>query len=80
MFYGLSHIEESYLQNNLIKFIALAPCSVSTGVATSTGEPDIDAYEKTFFRMQDLGVYAFNGPNWDRDVQIICDNLEEDFC
>ena len=65
MFYGLSHIEESYLEKNLIKFLALAPCSVfSPG-----GEPvDIEFFKKTAFRLQDLGVYAMGGPNWDHDI------------
>ena len=80
MFYGLSNIEETYLEKNLIKFIALAPCSVSTGLLTPSGEPDIAGYKETFFRLQDLGVYAVKGPNWDRDLKIICDNLDKDFC
>lgn len=63
MFYGLSHIEESYYEKNLIKFIALAPCSVSTAWGT-----DLEFYKKTWFRLQDLGIYAIGGPNWDRDL------------
>ena len=31
MFYSLSHLEKSFLQHNLIKFIALAPCSIISG-------------------------------------------------
>ena len=80
MFYGLSHIEESYLEKNLIKFLALAPCSVSSGAVTPSGDADIKLYKDTFFRLQDLGVYAVKGPNWDRDLKTICDNLDEDFC
>ena len=80
MFYGLSHIEESYLDKNLIKFIALAPCSLSTGLVTPWGKPDIASYKETYFRLQELGVYAVKGPNWDSDLKIICDNLDEDFC
>jgi len=64
MFYGLSHIEESYFEKNLIKFIALAPCSVST----CGGSPDLEYFEKNWFRLQDLGVYAIAGPNWDHDL------------
>ena len=45
MFYALSHIEESFLTDNLIKFIALAPCSVSTGINDKDGKPDIDFYK-----------------------------------
>ena len=51
MFYGLSHIEESFLQDNLIKFIALAPCSISTG-AMKPDDPtqiDMDYYNKVDF-------------------------------
>ena len=80
MFYGLSHIEESYLEKNLIKFIALAPCSISTGVNLPTGEPDIAYYNETFFRLHDLGVYAIKGPNWERDLENICEHLDEEFC
>ena len=80
MFYGLSHIEESYLEKNLIKFIALAPCSVPTGLVTPDGKPDIATYKKTSFRLQELGVYSVKGPNWDSDLKIICDNLDEDYC
>ena len=68
MFYGLSHIEESYHEKNLIKFIALAPCSVSTGSITPDGKPDINLYKDTWFKFQDFGVYAVKGPNWDRDI------------
>ena len=29
---------------------------------------------------QSWGVYAFNGPNWDRDLKTLCDKLPSDFC
>ena len=64
MFYALSHIEESYLKDNLIKFIALAPCSISTGHYDRKGVPDPEYYEGINFKYEDLGIYNVGGPNW----------------
>ena len=34
----------------------------------------------TIMTYHDLGVYAFNGPNWDRDVVTLCDNFPGALC
>ena len=39
-----------------------------------------DVAHATIMRYQDLGVYAINGPNWERDLQTLCDNFTEDIC
>jgi len=82
MFYGLSHIEESFLQDNLIKFIALAPCSISTG-AMKKDDPtqvDMDYYEKVDFQLHNLGIYDVMGPDWDQSLKTGCDTFGEEWC
>ena len=37
-------------------------------------------YEDGLFHFKDYGVFVFNGPNWDQDLQTICDNFDEDIC
>ena len=76
MFYSLAHIEESYLEKNLIKFIALAPCSIGTGWTFPDGKPDVDHYKNGIFKFQDEGIYSFGGPNWDQDLKTICDKFD----
>ena len=80
MFYGLSHIEESFLQDNLIKFIALAPCSISTGVVDKEGNVDHRAYEGSTFRYHELGIYNVMGPNWETSLKTGCDNFGDEWC
>ena len=29
---------------------------------------------------KDYGIYAYNGPNWDRDLKTICDNFPAEYC
>ena len=60
MFYALIK-KGAELSNNLIKFVALAPCSYA---AESTVPTD---YKQGLFKMMDNGVYALGGPNWDKD-------------
>ena len=80
MFYGLSHIEESFLQQNLIKFIALAPCSISTGVMKKDGTVDHDAYEGSSFHYHELDIYNVMGPNWERSLKTGCDTFGDEWC
>ena len=80
MFYGLSHIEESFLQDNLIKFIALAPCSISTGVLLPNGDIDHSAYEGSSFHYHELGIYDIMGPNWDTSLKTGCDTFGDVWC
>lgn len=50
MHYGLAHIEESYLVDNLIRVVSLAPCFIASDEAGL----DLGKFEQ----MRDLGVYA----------------------
>lgn len=77
MFYGLSHMESEFHAQNLHKVVQLAPCFY----------PELpEAVRKPFFanqtimQYQDYGVYAINGPNWDRDLQVLCDNFPKAIC
>lgn len=75
MHYGLSHLESSFYAKNLHKVVHLAPCFV----------PDVPNWtklyaNKTIMQLPSLGVYAFNGPNWDADLKTICDNFKGKFC
>jgi len=58
--------------HNLLKVVTLAPCFVAPG----TVPHDIE----DTWKMQELGIYAAKGPNWDRDFQTICDNFGEEQC
>ena len=74
MFYGLSHLESEFYAHNLHKVVALAPCFIAN-VEIYHIPQSLDPTE-----YQDYGIYAFNGPNWDRDLQTICDNFPEEYC
>ena len=72
IFYGLSYLEESFHQHNLIKAVTLAPCFVASWYTK------IELSD--FQSMPDWGVYAINGPNWAQDVETICDNVNIVIC
>lgn len=74
MFYGLSHLEKEFHANNVHKVVQLAPCFVPYIDTT------VDIMNSTIMTYHDLGIYAFNGPNWERDLQTLCDNMPEDIC
>ena len=77
MFYGLAHLESQFHVDNVHKVVQLAPCFVPYLV------PEIDSKavaDATIMKYQDYGVYAFNGPNWERDLQTICDNFPKAIC
>lgn len=80
MFYALSHIEEFYLKDNLIKFIALAPCSISTGITKDDGTPDVEWYDENEFKLHDLGIYDVAGPHWDENIKKGCEALGKEWC
>lgn len=70
MFYGLSHMQDYYAEN-LLKVVQLAPCFVAESGIPFTPELTIE----TLFQYQDLGVYAYSGPNWERDRKVLCQNF-----
>ena len=54
----------------------MAPCVLPADRQTSTD----NEFAKGVGAYRDLGVYAVNGPNWDRDLQTICANLSQTAC
>ena len=74
MFYALTHIEESYLAERLYTFVALAPCSI----ALPDGSESV--MTEGVFHLGDIGVYAFNGPNWESDKIKVCETYSSDVC
>ena len=76
MFYSLAHLESKFHAQNLYKVIQLAPCFIDTRSNSTT----IESFDENTMRYQDYGVYAFNGPNWDRDLKTLCDNFSESVC
>lgn len=77
MFYGLAHMEEEFHADNVYKVVQLAPCFVPY-LPPSVRRPIVA--NRTIMRYQDYGVYAVNGPNWDRDLQALCDNFPKYIC
>lgn len=73
MFYALSHIEESFLAENLFTFAALSPCTIEL----TEGDR---MYTDGLFQFEDFGIYAINGPNWDQDLQTICEYFDQEIC
>lgn len=76
MFYGLAHLESEFHVHHLHKVVQLAPCFVAN-IASPVAPVD---YVNHTFELQENGVYAINGPNWDRDLQTICDTMNEAVC
>ena len=73
MLYSLVHLEESFHVHNLHKAVLLAPCFVPNTSDLTPSEVQTKL-EKGLMKYQDYGVYAINGPNWERDYKILCDN------
>ena len=75
MFYGLSKLEEDFHVHYLHKAVLLAPCFVYYIPPVERRPWLVNHYWFT-----DFGVYAINGPNWDKDLQTICDNYDRETC
>lgn len=75
MHYGLARLESSFHADNVYKVVNMAPCFI-------IGAPNWTKFyaNRTVMRFQELGIYAINGPNWDRDLQTICDNFPGPIC
>lgn len=69
MFYALSHLQDSFFEDNLFTFAAIDPCTIEV----SEGDR---MYTDGLFKLQDMGIYAINGPNWTTDLQTICDTFD----
>ena len=73
MFYGLAHLESDFHADSLHKVVQLAPCFVFNL------PPDLQTpsyADDGIMKYQDYGVYAFNGPNWGRDLLTICEHFD----
>lgn len=74
MHYALAHDEHLWFRDNLKRAIHLAPCFVMTF-------PDTQLYyNNRIATFRDNGIYAINGPNWEADLQRICDVYGWFFC
>merc|ERR1712113_433837 len=80
MFYGLAHLEEQFHAQNLYKAVLLAPCFVAAFASELSSRELNLVFNKTSMTYQDHGVYAINGPNWDRDLQTLCDVYPKELC
>ena len=55
MFYGLAHREEEFFADSLIKFIALAPCTI----AAADGPESY--WESVMYALPSIGVHDLYG-------------------
>ena len=76
MFYGLAHKESEFV-DHIYKAVLLAPCFYCH--VEQKAFPVLVANE-TIMKFQGYGVYAINGPNWERDLQTLCDNFPKEVC
>lgn len=51
MFYALAHLEETFLADSLLKFVAFAPCTLF-----ETGGVPESYYASTIYRFPSIGV------------------------
>jgi pimeloyl-ACP methyl ester carboxylesterase len=67
MHYGLAHLESTFYADHLHKAVMLAPCFVPH-------VPNWTKFEanRTIMDLQQSGVYALYGPNWEEDLKVIC--------
>ena len=77
MFYALSHLDSSFFADNLYKFLAFAPCTISP----ADGMPE-EYNLGNLYDIQDLGIHSLYGHDerWVRDYERICDELGEEPC
>ena len=77
MFYGLAHRESEFHAQNIHRVVMLAPCFYCF---LDEAFRSVEVVNETIMRFQDYGVYAINGPNWERDLQTLCDNFPQEIC
>ena len=71
---------ESELSQYIHRAILMAPC-IYLNLGPDTDEIDVSEESMNEIGwLRDLGVYAYNGPNWENDLQTICDNRSEQEC
>ena len=76
MFYALAHLEDSFFVDNLYKFLAFAPCTISPKDGPESYWLD------NLYDFQSIGVYGLYGDSarWDEDKAKICSQLSEEAC
>ena len=72
MFYALAK-EQDFFADNLFTFAAIDPCTIDVT------EGDW-LYTDGLFHFSEYGIYAFGGPNWDEDLNTICENFDQGIC
>ena len=66
---------EDELSQYIHRAVLLAPCGYLT-LGQELDEPDLSQKSmNNVGKLRDIGVYATNGPHWERDLQTICDKL-----
>ena len=70
MFYALSHLEDSFMADNLFTFAALSPCTISARELTDA------EFTESIFQFNDFGIYSLGGPNWEENYNWICENFD----
>jgi len=77
MLYGLAHLEKEFHADNLYKAVLLAPCFYVDLAPTCDTFECLEEYPLNY---QNLGVYAYNGPNWNRDKMTLCNHYGLLYC
>lgn len=72
MFYALSHLEDSFMADNLYTFAALSPCTV----AAKEGSDEM--FTEGIFKFPENGIYSLGGPNWDENLKFIKENFSQE--
>jgi len=76
MHYALAHDDEHWFKQNLHKIVQLAPCFVVENVPGWFQSE----YNSTLATFRDHEIYAINGPNWEEDLDKICDLYDMVIC
>jgi pimeloyl-ACP methyl ester carboxylesterase len=79
MNYALARDADGWYANNLSRVVELAPCFVA-GIPDAMREMVEEFYTEGIATLPSLGINAINGPNWDADLQTICDHFGEAVC
>jgi pimeloyl-ACP methyl ester carboxylesterase len=75
MFYALSHVPS--LEQSLHRVVQLAPCFIPYFPPPSD---TVEYSNATIMQYQSKNIWAFNGPNWERDLPVLCTNFGKDLC
>lgn len=73
MFYALAKLEKEFFADHLFTFAALDPCTIQIDEGQRM-------YTDGLFKFEDMGIYAFGGPDWDKNEKLICDTFDQEIC